>query len=451
MSSESFVSKPSLVLWVSAATALLHALSGGLVIGYHAAAIDSMVKNIPEVAWTDSTKSWVASTFAIGALTGSLFAGPTVTTLGPRLSLMVNSVPFLVGWLLLIFGKSLWLIIPGRLLGGLSLGFSTGSVPVYVLEISTEGLRGPFGVAFQMLINAGILFAYVLGYYLEYQAVGAISAVFALAMPFIMFMCPESPSFLNAKHGSTGRDLVTGSLARLRSPDSDIAAEYDEMTKDGPSEPQPKILGFDQIKQRNVWKPLLAACGLSFFQQFTGNNAVIFYQNEIYATSGFSLDPRICSMITGSVLVASTLLGTVLIKRFGRKSLLNASALGMVITLLVLGAYFWRLDVLTKSDPAAATALSANWGWLCLVALMAFLGVFSFGYGPIVWLLIPEITPYFARNFVTSVGTCFNWFLVFLVTNLFPAFTQHFGTEAGFFFFALWAVVAIFFVHFFLP
>lgn len=146
------VSEPSLFLWAAASTALLHAMSAGLVIGFYGASIDSMQNStqLTTIDFNASNLSWIASVFAIGSLVGSLIAGPCLTKLGPRLSLMINSLPYLIGWVLIVFGQELWLILIGRLIGGFSIGFSSGAVPVYVLEISTQGLRGMLGTSFQV-------------------------------------------------------------------------------------------------------------------------------------------------------------------------------------------------------------------------------------------------------------------------------------------------------------
>lgn len=145
--------KPSLLLYISAIVALVNALSAGLVIGYYSAGFESMQDSVrlkPNIKWDEENSSWVASSLALGALVGSLVAGPVASNLGPKFALLLNNLPFLGGWAFLVFGKTLPLIITGRLIGGFSVGFACGSVPVYVLEISTESIRGLLGTGFQV-------------------------------------------------------------------------------------------------------------------------------------------------------------------------------------------------------------------------------------------------------------------------------------------------------------
>ena len=158
----------------------------------------------------------------------------------------------------------------------------------------------------------------------------------------------------------------------------------------------------------------------------------------------------VASMATTAVLLGTTVVGAILINKFGRKTLLNVSAGGMSVCVIALAIYFTIANKYVKDSPEAL-AYSKSFGWIPLVSLMAFFAVFSVGWGPIVWMLVPEITPSKARNFVTSMSTCFNWTLVFLITLTFSKVVEWIGIQGGFFFFGVWAAIAIPFCIFFLP
>lgn len=170
----------------------------------------------------------------------------------------------------------------------------------------------------------------------------------------------------------------------------------------------------------------------------------------IFAASGSKMPVLVASMATTAVLLGTTVVGALLINRFGRKTLLNVSAGGMSVCVFVLAIYFTIANKYEEGSDEAK-AYSAKFGTLPLISLMAFFAVFSIGWGPIVWMLVPEITPSKARNFVTSMSTCFNWTLVFLITLSFPKVVAWVGIQGGFFFFGVWAAIAIPFCMFFLP
>lgn len=116
---------------------------------------------------------------------------------------------------------------------------------------------------------------------------------------------------------------------------------------------------------------------------------MIFYQVNIFEQSGFALDPQICAIITSVVLVVCTLVASGLVAKFNRKTLLLLSALGMALCLFVLGAYFSVLQGLKNTtNEGDAKSMSNSFGYIALLALMVYLTVFSFGFGPIVWMMV---------------------------------------------------------------
>ncbi|KAH8276623.1 hypothetical protein KR018_008275, partial [Drosophila ironensis] len=81
--------------------------------------------------------------------------------------------------------------------------------------------------------------------------------------------------------------------------------------------------------------------GLMFFQQLSGINAVIFYTVSIFEDAGSTIDGHVCTIIVGVVNFLATFMATLLIDRLGRKILLYISNIAMIITLFVLGGFFY--------------------------------------------------------------------------------------------------------------
>jgi facilitated trehalose transporter len=81
----------------------------------------------------------------------------------------------------------------------------------------------------------------------------------------------------------------------------------------------------------------------------------------------------------------STFLATILIDRFGRKVLLYISSVTMILSLMVLGTFFYLKDH-TDTDVTP-------YGLLPLVSSVIYVVGFSFGFGPIPWLMMGEILP----------------------------------------------------------
>ena len=78
-----------------------------------------------------------------------------------------------------------------------------------------------------------------------------------------------------------------------------------------------------------AYKPLLVLIFVFIFQQLSGSYAIIFYAVSLFKDIGVSTNPYVPAIITGAIRLLGTVLGTALIKRFGRKPLMTLSALLM--------------------------------------------------------------------------------------------------------------------------
>ena len=78
-----------------------------------------------------------------------------------------------------------------------------------------------------------------------------------------------------------------------------------------------------------AYKPLLVLIFVFIFQQLSGSYAIIFYAVSLFKDIGVSTNPYVPAIITGAIRLLGTVLGTALIKRFGRKPLMTISALLM--------------------------------------------------------------------------------------------------------------------------
>ena len=74
-----------------------------------------------------------------------------------RRSLVLLSVPFLAGWLLLLLVRSYAALLLGRLLTGLAGGAFVLAAPAYSAEIAEPRYRGALGSLMQLVLSTGIL------------------------------------------------------------------------------------------------------------------------------------------------------------------------------------------------------------------------------------------------------------------------------------------------------
>jgi MFS family permease len=136
--------------------------------------------------------------------------------------------------------------------------------------------------------------------------------------------------------------------------------------------------------------------------------------------------------------VLMTVIAIRIIDRVGRKPMLFAGVAGMVGSLLVLGI---SLSVLAKphhpGDPAAV---------ITLVCLGAFIASFAATWGPVVWVMIPEVLPLKLRGTAMGVAVFCNWAANFLVAQTFPPLLAKLGPGPVFLGYAALGVLAAVFV-----
>lgn len=274
------------------------------------------------------------------------------------------------------------IIFTGRALAGFCVGITSLSLPVYLGETVQPEVRGTLGLLPTAFGNIGILICFVVGKYVNWSELAFLGA--ALPVPFLilMFLIPETPRWFVSR-GKEER--ARRALKWLRGKNADVEPELKGIVKshcDAERHASSNAI-FDLLKKSNL-KPLMISLGLMFFQQLSGINAVIFYTVQIFKDAGSTIDGNLCTIIVGIVNFIAVFIATVLIDRLGRKILLYISGVAMIITLFVLGGFFYY-----KNEGNDISTI----GWLPLAAFVVYVVGFSLGFGPIPWLMLGEILP----------------------------------------------------------
>ena len=413
---------------------------GGLLFGY-----DTGVISGAELFFKND---FTLSTFALevivsgvlaGAAVGALGGGRLADIFGRRLLLIATAIIFAAGAVICAAATSLGMLIVGRIIVGLGIGLSSGTVPVYISEVSPADARGWTVSLFQLAITIGILLAYVVDYAFAkseaWRWMFGISLVPAAIFAIGMYFLPESPRWL-VRHGDPTRARAI--LARIRAT-SNVDAELKEIEQ-----------SFAQSEQHGNWRDLLSptlrpalivGIGLAIFQQVTGINTVIYYAPLIIQSAGVSSASGaiLATAGIGAVNVLMTIVSMWLIDRIGRRPLLLTGIAGMVVTLGVLG---WAFHSNVRSE-----ALS----WLAVISMMVYVASFAISLGPIFWLLIAEIYPLQVRSSSEGLAATFNWGSNLLVSLTFLTLLQGIGAPKTFWLYGLCAIGAWIFSYSLVP
>jgi SP family galactose:H+ symporter-like MFS transporter len=413
---------------------------GGLLFGYDTGVISGAVlflKN--DFTLSTFALELIVSGVLAGAAVGALVGGRLADLFGRRRLLIVTAIIFAIGAVLCAAAPSVVDLIVGRVIIGLGIGLASGTVPVYISEISPAKERGWQVSLFQLAITVGILLAYLVDYLFAsiqgWRWMLGLAVVPAAIFALGMFFLPESPRWL-IKRGR--RSEASAVLARIRGAE-DVEAEADEIEKSlvGSSERG----SFFDLFQPSLRPALLVGIGLAVFQQVTGINTVIYYAPLIIQSAGISSASGaiLATAGIGLVNVLMTVVAMWLIDRKGRRPLLLTGIGGMAVMLGLLGLTF-RLS-----------SHSGGLAWLAVVGMMVYVASFAISLGPIFWLLISEIYPLPIRSSAEGLAATFNWGSNLIVTLTFLTLLQTLGTSWTFWLYGLLAVAAWIFSYHYVP
>ena len=145
----------------------------------------------------------VSSMYTLGGLLGALAAGPLCNKFGRLLTMRLTTIFFIIGPILESAAPNIGLLAFGRVLSGLGAGAAVVVVPIYISEVAPPKEKGLFGALTQIMVNAGIVIAQLLGYFLSRDNLWRIILVVAGGIGVFQLLAlslvPESPKWL-AEH-----------------------------------------------------------------------------------------------------------------------------------------------------------------------------------------------------------------------------------------------------------
>lgn len=334
---------------------------GGLLVGLHLAVFSGILET-PAFAQAfpsakdPLTKSLISIFFPLGAILGAIPSGPLADKVGRRPCLMLVAATFATASLLQALSTSLTQILLTRLLAGVSYALGNLVCPMYTAETSPPESRGVYVNLYQLFITIGILAAQICNAILwqskQWQTGILLSCIPAVVMLSLVWArVPESPVWLRGCHDE----------------------ESDRSEK----------VGVRQVIQcPSARRRLLIGTGLCVAQQTSGIIAVIFFGPALVADAlhlGGSGAPFQAAAVVGAGNVAATIASLVVVRRFGRRSLLLSAGAPMICSLVMLG--LMRDDVIGRN------------GVIGIGALLVYICAFAVTYGPLPFVICAEVFP----------------------------------------------------------
>ena len=119
------------------------AVLGGGVQGYILCAVNGAMEPLSvHFALTTTQRDLVVSMVILGALVGSMAGGTVCDVGGRRMGLVLAAACFTAGSLIMGLAPSFAVLLLGRVLAGVGIGFVGVAGPIYLVEMSPAAHRG---------------------------------------------------------------------------------------------------------------------------------------------------------------------------------------------------------------------------------------------------------------------------------------------------------------------
>lgn len=409
---------------------------GGLLYGYDMGVISGALLFIKDdIPLNSFTEGLVVSSMLVGAIVGSGASGPMSDRLGRRRVVFIIAIIYIVGALILALAPSMQILVLGRLVIGLAVGGSTAIVPVYLSEMAPTEQRGSLSSLNQLMITIGILSSYLINY--AFTPIEGWRWMLGLAIvPSIILLIgvafmPESPRWLLEHRSEKAARDVMKLTFKHNEIDKEIA-DMKEINKVSDST-------WNVLKSAWLRPTLLIGCVFALLQQIIGINAIIYYAPTIFSKAGLGDATSILGTVgIGAVNVVVTIVAINIIDKIDRKRLLIIGNIGMVASLLIMAILIWSMGIQSSA-------------WIIVACLTLFIIFFGFTWGPVLWVMLPELFPMRARGAATGLAALVLSIGSLLVAQLFPLLTEVLPVEQVFLIFAAVGIVALIFVIKYLP
>ncbi|KAK7358359.1 hypothetical protein VNO77_00286 [Canavalia gladiata] len=371
--------------------------------------------------YDDQMLTLFTSSLYFAALVSTFGASSLTKNKGRRASIIAGSISFFVGAVLNAAAQNITMLILGRILLGVGIGFGNQAVPLYLSEMAPAKVRGAVNQLFQLTTCLGVLIANLVNYGTEklhpwgWRLSLGLATVPAVVMFLGGLLCPETPNSLVEQGKMVEARKV---LERVRGTPK-VDAEFQDLVDASAAAQAIKNPFQNLLLRKNRPQVIIGAVAIPAFQQLTGNNSILFYAPVIFQTLGFGSGASLySSVITSIALVLATLISMFYVDKFGRRAFfLEAGAemfFCMIATAIVLALAFGK-----------GKELPFGVGIFLVIVIFLFVLAYGRSWGPLGWLVPSELFPLEIRSAAQSIVVCVNMIFTAIVAQLFLASLCH--------------------------
>ncbi|KAI3838195.1 hypothetical protein MKW92_019351 [Papaver armeniacum] len=431
-------------------TCAIFASLNTILVGYDIGVMSGAILFIQEdLQITEVQVEVLVGCLSIMSLFGSLGGGKASDAIGRKWTMGFAAVVFQTGACIMAVAPSFFVLMIGRILAGIGIGFGVMIAPVYIAEISPTSARGSLTSYPEIFVNFGILLGYVSNYafsglpvHYSWRVMLAVGIFPSVFIGFALFIIPESPRWLVMQNRIEDARAV---MIKTNESETEVEERLAEIQKAA-------VTANLEIEDKAVWREMLnpnpslrrmliTGMGIQLFQQITGIDATVCYGPTIFREAGIK-DKTSLLAATVAIGFSKTifiLIAIFLIDRVGRKPLLYISTIGMTTCLfgLVISLCFSGHGTFGIS--------------IAILLVCSNVAFFSVGIGPICWVLTSEIFPLKYRAQAAALGAVANRVSSGFISMSFLSVARAITVAGTFFIFSVISALSVAFVHICVP
>jgi len=417
-------------------SALVASLAGFL-FGFDTVVISGAEQTIQEIWKLSSSMQGLVISMALwGTVIGAMIGGIPSEKLGRRKTLVGVGILYLISSLGSAFAPDVYTFMVSRFIGGVGVGVSTIAAPLFISEIAPPKYRGRLTGMFQFNIVFGILVAYLSNALLggigenAWRWMLGVEAIPSLIYVLFAISLPESPRWLIVHFNNRLGALKVFRKMNANASDQELNLLIEEVVE---SKAETGRKG--GFFSKPMFKPILLAFFIAFFNQLSGINAILYFSPRIFEMTGLGEQAALLQSIgIGVVNLIFTLIGLKLIDKLGRRTLLYFGSFGYIVSL---GVTAWAF----KTEHFAIVPYS----------IFTFIAAHAIGQGTVIWVFISEIFPNRFRAAGQTLGSFTHWFFAASLTLVFPSMAELLHPYTIFGFFCFMMILQLIWVKFMVP
>ncbi|XP_041526621.1 solute carrier family 2, facilitated glucose transporter member 10 [Microtus oregoni] len=489
------------VLLLCASVSLL----GGLTFGYELAVISGALLPLQlDFGLSCLEQELLVGSLLLGALLASLFGGFLIDCYGRKRTILGSNVVLLAGSLILGLAGSLSWLLLGRSSVGFAISLSSMACCIYVSELVGPRQRGVLVSLYEVGITVGILFSYALNYVLAgipwgWRHMFGWAAAPALLQSLALLFLPAG-----AQGTAVHQDLIPlqgGETSKpgLRKP----RYTFLDLFKTRDSMRSRTVVGLGLVLfQQLTGQPNVLYYASTIFRSvgFHGGSSAVLASvglgtvkvaATLTATGLVDRAGRRALLLSGCALMALSVSGIGLVSFAvsldsgpGCLAISNASQQmdlpqssgllkGSSPSPVLHTSEDQKQPILpiaerTKPHPVTTVSLGPALNaaspappdpilkhtllcWSALICMMVYVSAFSFGFGPVTWLVLSEIYPVEIRGRAFAFCSSFNWAANLFISLSFLDLIGAIGLAWTFLIYGLTAVLGLAFIYLLVP